>query len=268
MRTGGTDDARRQRRVMWEVTDASQPQSVFLLFEDAAAPTRAELQSDLPALSSRWHCHVVSADFATMLRHANLPGPLGTPPGTLGPGAWVQRGANIAFDGLSFRIRLAQPHASLAGTVPEQDECILSVGNVIVGADRVVGGIVEIQYLPLQRLAPNSNLLGSLLMELLPPNLLPLLSPVPAPPHDPLLLSSSVAIRTMLAPTQLAEIVPASTDEWRGSNQAEASLNSEAFPPWPSEDTYVSDALGWTGVEPRRRMAFVYLTMLRSEGLA
>lgn len=268
LRTEATEDTRRQRRVMWEVTDASQPQAVFLLFEDAALPTRAEMGTERHEKSSRWHCHVVSADFATLLRHTNLPGPLGTPPGTLGPGAWIQRGANIAFDGISFHIRLAQPHATLLGTAPEQDECILSIGNVIVGADRVVGGIVEIQYTPLQRLPPNSSLLGSLLMALLPPDLLPLMTPVPAPPHESLILPSSVAVRTMLAPSQLAEVVPASTREWREPERAEESLDPEAFPPWEAEPNYVPDSLGWTGVEPRRRMAFVYLTMLRSEGLA
>lgn len=261
------DDLRRQRRVMWEVTDAAQPQAVFLLFEDAAMPTRAEMRATPSEGHSRWHAHVVSAEFATLLRHANLPGPLGTPAGTLGPGAWMQRGANIAFDGLSFRIRLGQAQASLLGTAPEQ-EVVLSIGNVIVGADRVVGGIVEIQYLPLTRLSPSSSLLGSLLVALLPPNLVPLLTPVPAPAHE-LILSSSVVPRTMLAPSQLEEVVPASTSEWRNASQArQAPQNPEAFPPWDDEPNYTPDVVGWTGVEPRRRMAFVYLTMLRAEGLA
>ena len=268
LRSDVPDESRRQRRVMWEMTDAAHPQAVFLLFEDAAMPTRAEIHGDQQPKSSRWHSHVVSTDFATLLRHTNLPGPLGTPPGTLGPGAWIQRGAHIAFDGMSFHIRLAQPHATLLGTVSEQNECILNIGNVIVGADRVVGGIVEIQYTPLERLAPNSTLLGSLLMELLPPHLVPLLTPVPALPHESLMLPSTASLRTVLAPSQLEEVVPASMDEWRHPAQSQPSMNPDAFPAWEPEPGYVPDALGWSGVEARRRMAFVYLTMLRSEGLA
>ena len=128
---------------MYEITDSAHPQHVFLLFEDSASPTRAELQA-VPQQSgehSRWHSHVVSAEFHTLLRHANLPGPLGSPAGTPGPGAWVQRGAQILFDGMSFRIRLGRRTLDAKN---EQPECLLNIGNVVIGADRIVGGIVEV----------------------------------------------------------------------------------------------------------------------------
>lgn len=253
---------------MWEVTDAAQPKRTFLVFEDAALPTRAELQaSPDDATVSRWHAHVVSSEFATLLRHTNLPGPLGTPAGTLGPGAWAQRGATVTFEGLSFRIRLPSSHTGVPST-DGQDECILSIGTVLVGADRVMGGIVEIQFLPLQRLAPSSSLLGSLLVTLLPPTVVPMLLPVVGPAHGAL-LSASAAPRTMLTPTQLAEVVPASMAAWREAQKAhEASQDPSAFPAWETEPAYPPDAIGWVGSEPRRRMAFVHLAMLRAEGLA
>ncbi|WFC97674.1 hypothetical protein MYAM1_000393 [Malassezia yamatoensis] len=226
------------------------------------------MSRDAHEKNSRWHCHVVSAEFATLLRHTNLPGPLGTPPGTLGPGAWIQRGATITIEGLCFSIQLRPSLSASLGQAVEQSECILSIGNLVIGTDRVIGGVVELQYEPLQRLSANSSLLGSLLVELLPPILSTVLRSVPIPKDDNLPLSNSAAVRTMLPNAQMEEIVPASLDEWRDPQHSQDSMDSNIFPAWESEQEYKPDVLGWSGFEQRRRMAFVYLNMLRSEGLA
>ncbi|KOS14911.1 hypothetical protein Malapachy_0833 [Malassezia pachydermatis] len=271
---------RRKRRVMWDVTDAAHPQHVFLVMEDATQPTRAELRasaSSTDAVShpvpTRWHAHVVSAEFHTLLRQSGLPGPLGSAAGTPGPGAWVQRGAHITLDGLSFRVRVRGSHSRNGALdyAAEHDECILSIGNVVVGTDRVSGGMVEIQYLPLSHLSPDSTLLGSILVSLLPPDIVPLLSPL-----TPSLSMAvpTVAPRTMLPAEQLEEIVPASTAAWR--MPPPAPTHAPGFEAWddsPSTETTtppssMDDAVGWTGIEARRRMAYVHLSMLRTEGLA
>ena len=118
----------------------------------------------------------------------------------------------------------------------------------------------QIQYLPLTRLPPDSTLLGSLLVALLPADVVPLLVPVPALQT---LLFPSIAPRTMMTREQLAEIVPASTCAWRQASAPDPGL--AGVPAW---DDASGDDTGWTGVEPRRRLAFVQLSMLRSEGLA
>lgn len=254
----------RHRRMMWEVTDAAYPHHVFVVFEDTSHPMRAEMQdtpTDGVALR-RWHAHVLSAEFHTMLRQSTLPGPLGSPMGTPGPGAWVQRGAQTLLDGVSFRVRLgssSQAHQTPLNAAFEQEECILSIGHVVVGSGRVAGGIVEIQYLPLSHLPPDSTLLGSLLASLLPPDIVPLLVPISN--------SNPMPLPTMIPPTQLAEIVPAS-----GSAKTVPLQGAPGFGPWEDDDGQnaetTSDPIGWTGIEMRRRMAYVHLTMLRAEGLA
>lgn len=253
------------RHVMWEITDSGVPDAVFLLFEDGSLPTRAELLASESDSHSRWSCHVVNGAFHTLLRRANLPGPLGTPAGMSGPGSWVNRGSGIRFDGFSLRVRLTNRHSRMQdvpGAMAEHDECILSVANIIVGVDRFAGGVAEIQFLPLARLAPDSTLLGSLLVSLLPPHIIPLITPVRVPSEIP----KFHVPRTMLSESQLREIVPASAEEWRSPAPEK---DPAGAPPWddtPSTAHY--DPLGWTGVEVRRRMAFVYLTLLRAEGLA
>ncbi|WFD30167.1 hypothetical protein MSPP1_001184 [Malassezia sp. CBS 17886] len=152
MRAGeGGGGAWTQRRTMWTVSDNAYPDAAIVLFEDPSLPTRNELQTLLPDAApphhTRWHSHAVSASFASLLHQANLPGPLGAPAGTTGPGAWVQRGATVGVDGVTLHIRLSQREASaalVAGlAVDAQDECVLRIGNLLVGSDRVVGGIVE-----------------------------------------------------------------------------------------------------------------------------
>ena len=250
--------------MMWEVTDAAYPHHVFVVFEDTSHPTRAEMQGTrtegLPL--RRWHAHVLSAEFHTMLRQSTLPGPLGSPVGTLGPGAWVQRGAQTLLDGVSFRVRLGSSSPARQNSVRtagEQEECILSIGHVIVGAGRVAGGMVEIQYLPLSHLPPDSTLLGSLLASLLPPDIVPLLVPIST--------MNPMALPTMIPPIQLAEIVPAS-----GSAKAVPVPGAPGFGPWDDDDGQHAettlDPIGWTGLEMRRRMAYVHLIVLRAEGLA
>lgn len=253
------------RHVMWEMTDSGVPDSVFLLFEDASLPTRAEMLASGTESRSRWSCHVVNGAFQTLLRRANLPGPLGSPVGVSGPGSWVTRGAGIRFEGFSLRVRLVDRHnqpQEVSSTMAEHEECIISIGNVVVGVDRIAGGVAEIEYLPLARLAPESPLLGSLLVSLLPPNIVPLISPVRVPNE----IKNSHAPRTMLSDAQLREIVPASVAEWRSPAPEQ---DPSGAPPWDDTPADASDDyLGWTGVEVRRRMAFVYLTLLRAEGLA
>lgn len=136
---------------MWEVTDAAYPQHVFLVLEDASQPTRAQVAQGVApadATHTRWHAHVVSAEFQTLLRQSSLPGPLGSAANTPGPGAWVQRGAQVTLDGLSFRVRVRPPGVaagdSVLRAVGEHAECLLNIGHVVVGADRVVGGLVEV----------------------------------------------------------------------------------------------------------------------------
>lgn len=254
------------RRTLWEVTDTAHPQHVFVVSEDTSKPTRAEMaRTGTHAPSSRWHARVMSAEFPTLLRLSNLPGPLGSAVGTPGPGAWVQRGAQVLLDGLSFHVRLRglQAHGSALSAVGEHDECVLSIGNVVVGSDRIVGGMVEIQYLPLTQLPPDSSLLGSLLLTLLPPDFVPLLVPMAA--SLPLTLPTVVP-RTMLPPSLLAEIVPASTGAWQ-QGAVTGAPGAPGFAPWDADDA-VPDALGWTPLEARRRMAYVHLVLLRAEGLA
>lgn len=207
----------------------------------------------------------MSAEFPTLLRLSNLPGPLGSAAGTPGPGSWVPRGAQVLLDGLSFHLRLRnlQARGSALSAVGEHDECILSVGNVIVGSDRIVGGMVEIQYVPVSQLPADSSLLGSLLLALLPPDMVPLLVPVSGP--LPLTLPTVVP-RTMVPPSVLAEIVPASTAAWQQGGTTGAP-GAPGFEPWDADDA-APDALGWTALEARRRMAYVHLTLLRAEGLA
>ncbi|WFD33681.1 hypothetical protein MCUN1_000494 [Malassezia cuniculi] len=253
------------RHIMWEMTDSGSPDTVFLLFEDSALPTRAEMIASGTDSRSRWSCHVVDSAFHTLLRRANLPGPLGSPVGVTGPGSWVSRGAGIRFDGFTLRVRLTNRQSQtqdMSGAMSEYDECLISIGNIIVGVDRIAGGVAEIQYLPLARLSPESTLLGSLLVSLLPPHIVPLISPVHIPNEIPKLN----APRAMLSEAQLREIVPASADEWRSPK---TEPDPSGAPPWedtPSDAQY--DRLGWTGVEVRRRMVFVYLSLLRAEGLA
>ena len=255
----------RHRRMMWEVTDAAYPHHVFVVFEDTSHPTRAEVHGTrtegVPL--RRWHAHVLSAEFHTMLRQSTLPGPLGSPAGTLGPAAWAQRGAQTLLDGVSFRVRLGSSSPArqdASKTAGEQEECILSIGHVIVGAGRVAGGMVEIQYLPLSHLPPDSTLLGSLLASLLPPDIVPLLVPIST--------MNPMALPTMIPPIQLAEIVPAS-----GSAKAVPVPGAPGFGPWDDDDDgqhaeTTLDPIGWTGIEMRRRMAYVHLIVLRTEGLA
>lgn len=261
----------RGRRTMWQVSDAAYPNQVFVVFEDTSKPTRADTQAaEVTETSSteglhRWHAHVLSAEFPTMLRQSTLPGPLGSPAGTPGPGAWVQRGAHILLDGLSFRVQVGprtQMRRNAMDSVGEQ-ECILSIGTVVIGSDRIVGGMVEIQYLPVSRLPPDSTLLGSLLATLLPPDIVPLL--VPPKAQFPLPIST-MAIPTMIPEAQLAEIVPCCS-----SIKPVPVPGAPGFGPWDDGDGHVDttlDPIGWTGVEVRRRMAYVHLTMLRAEGLA
>lgn len=208
----------------------------------------------------------MSAEFSTLLRLSNLPGPLGSPAGTPGPGAWVPRGAQVLLEGLSFHIRLRGLQANTGGAlgvVGEKDECVLSIGNVVVGSDRIVGGMIEIQYLPLTQLPADSSLLGSLLLALLPPDILPLLAPVAGPISFSL---PTVVPRTMLPPALLAEVVPASTAAWQRGPTIGAA-GAPGFAPWDADEA-APDALGWTPLEARRRMAYVHLTLLRAEGLA
>lgn len=263
-----SQDMQRHRCMMWHVTDSAWPNHVFVVFEDTSKPTRAGADAPAEAASAtpglrRWHAHVLSAEIHTLLRQSSLPGPLGSPAGTPGPGAWIQRGAQVLLDGFSFRVKLgahSQMRRGALDAVGEQEECILSIGNVIVGSDRIAGGIVEIQYLPLTRLAPDSTLLGSILTMLLPPDIVHLLVPPSAPPM-PLSLPT-MALPTMISPTQLAEIVPASGT----SSSASFTPGAPGFDPW--EDEVSTDSIGWSGVEMRRRMAYVHLVMLRAEGLA
>ena len=95
---------------------------------------------------------------------------------------------------------------------------------------------------------------------LLPPDIVHLLVPPSAPPM-PLSLPT-MALPTMISPTQLAEIVPASGT----SSSASFTPGAPGFDPW--EDEVNTDSIGWSGVEMRRRMAYVHLVMLRAEGLA
>ena len=280
-----------QRRLLWTMTDAAHPDAVFVLSEDRARLTRGELLGAVnggagadglgDAPHSRWHCRVVSSSFATMLRSANLPGPLGTASGTPGPGAWVPRGAGVRFEGLTCRVRLADRRARVAApagaALAEQDECVLSIGNVLAGADRHLGAVVELQYLPLAHLPPDSPLLGSLLVSLLPPNVVPLIVPVPTPDDAlQMILPESSAPRTMLAPSQLQEVVPASTQAWLAGIRGERHTREEEHGvPWDDDEAgslvpphACVDHLGWDGLELRRRMTFVHLAMLRARGFA
>lgn len=103
-------------------------------------------------------------------------------------------------------------------------------------------------------------------MTLLPPNISSLMVPVPAPVQS----SDTPVPRTMLLPSQLQEAVPLSTAEWLEQlrdRQRDAWDDAE-----PATDTLVPsyamiDHVGWSGTELRRRMAFVYLTVLRAQRL-
>lgn len=124
------------------------------------------------------------------------------------------------------------------------------------------------------RLPPDSSFLGALLVSLLPPAVVPLVMPVP--PALPVSLERALN-RTMLVPEQLAEVVPASTQAWRAAGAPPG--GAPGFGAWdePASPSALEtlagaglcrDDVGWDGVETRRRLSYVHLTMLRAEGLA
>lgn len=255
----GTDDRRQDKPSAPVPLPPSQALSV------AGKPTRHTL-------------FVASAQYMMLLGRLNLPAPLGAPSmgdGTssstpsAGPGAWLPRGVPVIIQGATYDIPSATGYGSGGA------EWRVRLGMVQSGGTRGAGAIVENEYLPLLRLASDA-FLTTHLHNLFPPYLTASPASQSASQAAAAAAAGNVSglANPVPTPEQWQEVIPASNEAWMES----VGISNTAAPPTEAEHLGLSDNqdvlplqrkdhIGWRGKERGRRLAYLYITLLRNQSV-
>ncbi|PWN94268.1 hypothetical protein FA10DRAFT_299565 [Acaromyces ingoldii] len=200
-----------------------------------------------PTPTTRFTLFAAASSFPMLLTSLNLPPALGAPSlgdgvsstsPSAGPGAWMQRGAALVVEGATWEL------PSMEGSLASENrgEWKIRLGLVMHGGTRSAGALLEAEYLPLNALPPTSPLLTSQLRSIFPAYL--------------------------LAPTNSAGVVPSDT---LSATQPSADLWSEVVVPPEGEAQELPNSQrkdpGWIGTERGRRLAFMYINLLRAQGI-
>ncbi|EMD40723.1 hypothetical protein CERSUDRAFT_103100 [Gelatoporia subvermispora B] len=227
-------------------------ENVFVLLEDPAAPTKADMQAMAeadPSAAAISPPHFRST-FLTL-----------TPPGAL-----EQILAQLKAKWVSVRQATAPSAGQKAATTGQQltidghiyaigHDWLVRAGNVILAGGAVKGMLLEAEYLPLpvmhtQTADGTSELLSNLLLSVLPN------------------VPDAKTVAVTISDSQWEEVL---WDREEEEEQAEAERNKA---PVAEDDVYVSEGDvpkirkgDWTGIDRDRRSAFLIMGALRSEGI-
>jgi hypothetical protein len=238
----------------------------------------AQLQTSLQKTSTRYTLFTASTHYPLLLSRLNLPPALGAPSmgdgvssthAAAGPGAWLPRGGSIIIEGATYELPSATRYGVEETAHGSICEWRVRLGMLQSGASRGSGAIVEVskgssresgqcekadlftpllqyknEYLPLLRLS-DPMLLLSHLHSLFPPYLTN-----PSQEAQVQTMSNAASVHYP-SPEQWDEVIPASNEGW-----------VENLDKMQGEDQ-----CGWKGKERGRRLAYLYITLLRAQGL-
>ncbi|PWN34241.1 uncharacterized protein FA14DRAFT_70445 [Meira miltonrushii] len=206
-----------------------------------------------------------SAQYLLLLSRLNLPAPLGAPSvgdggitaAHAGPGAWVPRGAPVSIQGATYDIPSATGYGSGGA------EWRVRLGMVQSSGTRSAGALVESEYLPILRLA-SDTFLSNYLHNLFPAYLT---TPSQATTQQNVngLLQTGVA-HSAPTPEQWQEVIPASNQAWMESVGI-TSTNDQGMKEAQRLPLQQKDRIGWQGKERGRRLAYLYITLLRNQSV-
>lgn len=218
--------------------------------------------SDRP---TRHTLFAASAQYLLLLTRLNLPAPLGAPSigdgvvtaAHAGPGAWIARGAPVSIQGATYDIPSATGYGSGGA------EWRVRLGLVQSSGTRSAGALVESEYLPLLRLA-SDTFLSNYLHNLFPTYLT---TPSQGSTQQGVngLLQSGVA-HSAPTPEQWQEVIPASNQAWMESVGI-TSTTSKGLKEVQRLPLQQKDRIGWQGKERGRRLAYLYITLLRNQSV-
>lgn len=206
-----------------------------------------------------------SAQYLLLLSRLNLPAPLGAPSigdgvvtaAHVGPGAWVPRGAPVSIQGATYDIPSATGYGSGGA------EWRVRLGMVQSSGTRSAGALIESEYLPLLRLA-SDTFLSNYLHNLFPAYLT---TPSQATTQQSVngLLQTGVA-HSAPTPEQWQEVIPASNQAWMESVGI-TSTKDQGMKEAQRLPLQQKDRIGWQGKERGRRLAYLYITLLRNQSV-
>lgn len=226
--------------------------------------------SDFGYVSERPTRHTLfaaSAQYLLLLSRLNLPAPLGAPSigdGVItaahaGPGAWIPRGAPVSVQGATYDIPSATGYGSGGA------EWRVRLGMVQSTGTRSAGALVECEYLPILRLA-SDTFLSNYLHNLFPNYLTTPSHSVVTQQAVNALLQTGV-IHSAPTPEQWQEVIPASNQAWMESVGITSTTNNEGLKEAQRLPLQQKDRIGWQGKERGRRLAYLYITLLRNQSV-
>lgn len=270
------EDSEKDTRASTKARLAAQKQQEILINDPASPPPTeniAQLKASLQTASTRYTLFSASSNFPALLSRLNLPAPLGAPSmgdgvtnaqASGGPGAWLPRGAPIVIEGATYELPSATRYGVEELNEGGNCEWRVRLGMLQSGGTRSAGAIVEVsagekgdcgfgqatltgaaqnEYMPLNRLN-DPTLLLSHLQSLFPHYL-----------SNPTQSGATHALSGISmnhpTPEQWEEVIPASNEAWcDGLGKVKA-----------------QDQTGWKGKERGRRLAYLYILLLRNQGI-
>jgi hypothetical protein len=232
--------------------------------------------------ATRLTLFAASSHFPMLLQRLNLPTPLGAPSSgdgatsngaAAGPGAWLPRGQPITIIGTVYDLPSAMAYGDQGAEWRVRLGMIQAGGG---GGSRNAGAVFETEHLALT--SPSQHDDPFLTKYAL--NLFPIL--IAAPPTNATLnvaagVSAASAghglMHTMQpsianpVPTaeQWHEVIPASNKAWMQA----VGISADGLTTNPTNmvSSHVDDPNGWRGKERGRRLAYLYITLLRNQAV-
>jgi len=226
---------------------------VFVLLEDPAAPSRADVLATIQSTASAPPQITHPPHYRTTFLTLKPPGALEQLLSQL-KARWIPVRQNSATS--SQRVQTTSQQLTVEGHVfAIGNDWLVRVGNVILAGGAVKGMLLEAEYLPLpvlhsQAADGTSELLSNLLLSVLPN------------------IRDAKTVAVAVTDSQWEEVLWDREEEERLSREKEPEEDIE-------EDIFVAGEEGlpvkrrgdWVGVDRDRRSAFLIIGALRSEGI-
>lgn len=268
-------DAQRQQDILMNTDAILDPDVIVNSQETSQAIT--DIKQSVVDAATRHTLFTASSHYQTLVTKLNLPPPLGAPSmgdgvtnsqAAAGPGAWLPRGSPIVIEGATYDLSSATRFGVEVIANSSNCEWRVRVGMLQSGGYRSSGAILEVstwlrdqltytsttcftdvlflqtEYLPLLRL-DDPLLLLSQIQNFFPTYLT-------TPTQDAITANNINPVSIYYpSPEQWQEVIPASNEAWLRS----------------LDKAHHVDAIGWKGKERGRRLAYLYIMLLKNQGM-